>query len=69
MSGRVEKKEVKSLIKRPWFRRMKARTQLKLEKEGVKRCVARSVVGKAESNKEGGNQMREAPKPGKVKEL
>ena len=64
-----EKKEVKSLINRPWFRGMRGGTQLKLEKEGVERCVARSVVGKGGSYKGKGKQMGEVPKPGKVMEV
>ena len=47
-----KKKEWLSLVNKPWFRRMRGGTQLKLEKEGVDRREARTKVVNNEEKEE-----------------
>ena len=43
-----KKKELKTLINKPWFHRMRGGTQLKLMKEGAEKEAARFTLGRAE---------------------
>ena len=64
-----EEKELKSLINKPWFRRMRGGTQLRMEKEGMERLVARSMVEMIGTCSRMNDEKKETSKPGKVKEV
>ena len=68
-----EKKELQTLINRPWFWRMRGGAQLRMVKEGTDKESARSKVKKhrlaeGDNHQKAGN-LEGKPKPGCVKEV
>ena len=63
------KKEVKDLVSRPWFRRMRGGAQLRMVKEGEDKEVARARI--SQDKERGGEDGKRdtAPKPRMVKEV
>lgn len=66
-----QKKEIKTLLNKPWFRRIRRGSQLKLVKEGEDKEITRAKVENVEGNQDNRNKEKnkECPKPGKTKEV